>query len=171
VIELNDDFVVLHVANITPEGYRPFDEVRSELEPQARLEKKKAIQTSRLKAAAGDGSKDLEAIAEELGTIRRTASAVTQNNTLVPTLGREPKFVGAALGLEEGVTSSVIDGANAAYMLKVTRIYEADPSTITAAQRTSLKTELMNRKKQQMTGRWLAELREEADVADYRYRF
>lgn len=171
VIELNDDFVVLHVASITPEGYRPFEEVRAELEPRVRLEKKKSIQTSRLQAAVGEGSKDLEAVAEDLGTIRRTASQVTQNNTLVPTLGREPKFVGVALGMDEGETSSVIEGANAAYVLKVTRIYEADPSTMTSAQRASLKNELLNRKKQRITGQWLAELRDEADVSDFRYRF
>ncbi len=171
VIELNDDFVVLHVAKITPEGYRPFEEVRSELEPQARLEKKKKLQTSRLQAAVGDGATDLEALADSLGTIRRTASAVTQNNTLVPTLGREPKFVGAALGLAEGEISSVIEGANGAYVLKVTRIYPADPSTMTAAQRASLRNDLLNQKKQRMTTRWLAELREEADVSDFRYRF
>ncbi|HUF10893.1 MAG TPA: peptidyl-prolyl cis-trans isomerase [Rhodothermales bacterium] len=170
VIELNDDFVVLHVSEITPSGYRSFEEVRAELEPQARLEKKKQIQVERLRAAA-QGKDDLEAIAEAASTIRRTASAVTQNNTLVPGMGREPKFVGAALGLGEGVTSPVIEGANAAYILTVTRLYEADPSTMTAAQRASLQNELMNRKKQRMTTRWLAELREAADVSDFRYRF
>jgi peptidylprolyl isomerase/peptidyl-prolyl cis-trans isomerase D len=170
VIELNDDFVVLHVAEITPSGYRAFEEVRAELEPQARLEKKKQIQVERLRAAA-EGRDDLEAIAESASTIRRTASGVTQNNTLVPGMGREPKLVGAALGLGEGVTSPVIEGANAAYTLTVTRVYEADPSTMTASQRASLRNELMNRKKQRMTTRWLAELREAADVSDFRYRF
>lgn len=169
-IELNDDFVVLHVVNITPAGFRPFEEVRAELEPQARLEKKKKIQVERLRSAVQTGG-DLEAIASAAGTIRRTASAASHNNTLVPTLGREPRFVGVALGLGEGVTSPVIEGANAAYILTVTRVYEADPSSMTAPQRSSLRTELVNRKKQRMTGRWLAELREEADIADYRYRF
>ena len=170
VIELNDDFVVLHVSEITPSGHRSFEEVRAELEPQARLEKKKRIQVERLRTAA-QGKDDLETIAEAASTIRRTASGVTQNNTLVPGMGREPKFVGASLGLGEGVASPVIEGANAAYILTVTRVYEADPSTMTATQTASLRNELMNRKKQRMTTRWLAELREAADVSDFRYRF
>jgi len=170
VIELNDDFVVLHVGEITPQGYRSFEEVRAELEPQTRLEKKKAQQVARLRSAVAEHA-DLQELAESLGTIRRTASAVSQNNTLVPTLGREPKFVGIALGLKENETSPVVEGANAAYVLTVTRRYAADPANMTPAERSSLRADLMNRKKQRMTSRWLAELREEADIADFRYRF
>jgi peptidylprolyl isomerase/peptidyl-prolyl cis-trans isomerase D len=170
VIELNEDFVVLYVDEITEAGYRSFEDVREELVPKARLEKKKEIQSERLKEALQQTT-DLEQLADELGTIRRTATQVNQNNTLVPTLGRDPIFVGAALGLEEDKLSPVIEGTTAAYVMRVTEIHEADLEALTSVGRDNLRREITNRKRQAITSRWLAELREEADVADYRYRF
>lgn len=170
VIELNDDFVVLHVAEVTPAGYRSFEEVRAELEPKARLEKKTAIQAQRLRDALTPGM-DLEELAEAVGEIRRVASAVKQNNTLVPTLGRDPVFVGVALGMEREAVSPVVEGTTAAYVMRVTSIHEADLEMLTSVGRDNLRRGIENRKRQTITGRWLAELRETADVADYRYRF
>ncbi|MFV1980269.1 MAG: peptidylprolyl isomerase, partial [Rhodothermia bacterium] len=170
VIELNDDFVILHVAKLTQAGYRSFEDVRAELEPKARLERKIAIQAQRLRDALTKDM-DLEDLAESVGGIRRVASAVKQNNTLVPTLGRDPIFVGVALGLEREILSPVIEGTTAAYVMRVTSAHQADLGMLTSVGRDNLRREIENRKKQTVTGRWLAELRETADIADYRYRF
>jgi peptidylprolyl isomerase/peptidyl-prolyl cis-trans isomerase D len=170
VVELNDRFVVLYVRGVTEAGYREFEEVRAELEPRARLERKKELQSEALRAAI-DANDGLDAVASSLDTIVRTANGVTQNNTLVPTLGREPRFVGAALGMAEGERSTIIEGENSAYVLEVTRVYDVDVDSISEAELQGLRRELTNRKRQQVTTGWLAELRNNADVTDFRTRF
>src|SRR5690606_25480562 len=58
VIELNEDFVVAQVAEVLPEGYRPFDEVKAELEPRVRNKKKAELLAARLKRALQQGGFD-----------------------------------------------------------------------------------------------------------------
>jgi peptidylprolyl isomerase/peptidyl-prolyl cis-trans isomerase D len=170
VIELDQGFAVLFVNGVTEAGYRPFEEVRAEIEPRARLERKKELQVERLRDAV-ESADNLSDVASELETIVRTANNVAQNNTLVPTLGREPRFVGAALGMQEGGRSPVIEGENSAYVLTVSRVYEVDPESMSDVASQRIRRELTNRKRQQVTSGWLAELRRNADVTDFRTRF
>lgn len=169
VVELSDKLVVLRVTGVTEQGYRPFDEVRAELEPRARLEAKKKIQSERLREVL-QSTGGFDGLAEAAGVTERVASQVTYNNTLVPTLGREPMFVGTALGLAQGELSPVLEGDNSAYVLRVERVYEADMAAFENA-KSGIRDELLQRKRQQVRSRWLAELKDGAEVSDYRPRF
>ncbi len=169
VIELNDRLVVLHVKNITAEGYRSLEEVRAELEPRVILDKKKQMQVQKLQSLLDQGT-DFDGLAEAAGVTNRVASGVTFNNTLVPTLGREPNFVGTVLGMEEGEVTGVLEGASSAYVVRMTRLYEPDMNQFEAA-KANLEQQLLNQKRQQMRTQWLAELREKSDVIDNRRRF
>ncbi len=169
VIELNDRFVVVQLQEITPEGYRPFEEVKAQIEPRVRLEKKKEIQTKRLQEAYEKAGFD--SLAAYLGVPERIAREVNFNNTLIPGLGREPKFVGAVLGLKEGDETGVIAGDNAAFVARVTRVIEPDISKLSDAQKEALRQEILRRKQQQLFTQWLEALRKKADIKDYRFRF
>lgn len=168
VIELNDVFLVAHVQEITPEGYRPFEEVRAEIEPRVYVEKKKALLLERMRAARRQ-SEDLSAIANALGTDVRTANDVTIETAVVAGLGREPKFVGTLFGLEEGETSDVIAGENAVFIVRATNVQEPPP--ITESQRQQIRQRLLQTRRSRVQNQWLTSLREQADIEDYRYRF
>ena len=170
VIELNDKFVVVLVKDIQPEGFRPFEEVRAELEPRVKLEKKKEIQVKRLQEAYNKVG-GYDSLAAYLGVPEYVAREVNFNNTLIPGLGREPKFVGAVLGLKEGQDTGVIAGNNAAFVAKVIRVQEPDLSKLTEAKKEELRQELLRREQQKVLNQWLQTLRKQAKVEDYRYRF
>ncbi len=166
VIELNDDFIVARIDRIQEAGYRPFEEVRNELEPRVRLSKKKEIQSSKLESAQQG---DLESIAASVGAGVRVANGLTMANPVVSGLGREPKLVGAAFGLTEGQRSGVIEGQNSAYIIEV--VSHTEPSSITDAQKSQIRNQLLSQQRNQVQQRWLAALREQADITDNRRIF
>ena len=168
VIELDDQFIVATVEAITPEGHRPFEEVRNQIEPRVKNEKKAAILHRQMVEALEKFGFD--GMGQALhGAIVQTATDLTLNSTVVPGLGREPRFVGAALGLSEGETSPVIDGNNAVYVLQVVQVRE--PAPLDEAERTRLRDALLQQRKAALRNRWLVALRDEADITDNRRRF
>lgn len=166
VLELNDQFVVLHVQDIQPEGYRSLDEVRAELEPRARLAKKADVQVARLENALSTGG--FEQLAGTVGAQQQSAT-VSYSSPVVSGLGREPRFAGTVFGLEEGETSPVIEGESAAYVLRVTAIHE--PAPISDAQREQLRNQLLQQRRTAVQNQWLASLREKAEITDNRSLF
>lgn len=168
VIELDEMFIVAHVARVQREGYRPFDEVQNEVRPRVVLEKKRAVQVERLQEAARSGN-DLQAVASQLGTSVRTQNNVSFNTQVVSGLGREPRFVGTVFALAEGQTSGVIEGANGAFIVRATSVTE--PAPISDSERQRLRQQMQNQREAQVVNQWLTELREEADVRDHRARF
>lgn len=164
VIELNEQFMVAYVEEIRPGGYRPFEEVRSEIEPRVKIEKKKAVQRDRMARAFAEVGFD--GLADAFGVPKRTARQVTASNPVVPTLGRAPVFTGTVLGLDEGEVSPVTEGENAVFVARVVRVHEPPP--ITEQQKQQLRNELLQQRRSELQQRWIAELREDADIQDNR---
>jgi len=167
VIELDDRFIVLQLVEVIPEGYRSFEEVREEIRPRVLLEKKKEVQVARMRRALQQHGFD--GLAEALGTTVQTVTQLSYNQTLIPGLGREPRFVGTVFGLQEGVTSGVVEGENAAFVVQLTKRYEPPP--LGEQMREQIRQQLLNQRRQQVLTQWLAALREQADIKDYRRRF
>ncbi|GIV59805.1 MAG: peptidylprolyl isomerase [Rhodothermaceae bacterium] len=168
VIELDEQFVVVQLETVTPEGYRPFEEVRAQIEPRVKNQKKAAIQSRRLREAlAAHGFDGLAAALP--GAIEQTATGLSYQSVTVPGLGREPAFVGTALALNEGDVSDVIEGNNAAFVLQVTRVEE--PPAPTAADLEQLRTTLLRQRQNLVRNQWITALREEADITDNRRFF
>src|SRR5690606_24005029 len=86
VLELNNQLIVAYVDEITPAGYRPFDEVRAEVEARAYVEAKREILRQRLSQAYEQ--QGLEGAANALGVQLRTASNISFNNLEVSGIGR-----------------------------------------------------------------------------------
>lgn len=168
VIELNDQFLVASVTDILPAGHRPFAEVQAELEPRVRLEKKRGLITSRLQRALSQAG-GFDGLAGAVGTSEQVATALTISTPNVPGLGREPKFVGTAFGLGANQASGVVAGESAAYVLKVTDVKEA--GTPSDTEREQIRQQLLSQRRNQVVNRWISDLRDEAEVEDYRRRF
>ena len=168
VINVNNQYVVLHIANVQDEGYRPFEDVRAEIEPRVRIEKKKAILVPRMERARAQAN-DLESFADALGTTVRTKDDVSFDTNVVEGLGREPAFSGTVFGLDAGETSRVVAGQNAAFVVEVTAVNEPEP--ITESQREQIRNELLQQQRQQVSSQWIASLREQSDIDDNRAQF
>lgn len=167
VIELNDKFIVVSVESVTPEGYRPFDEVRAEVEARAALQRKREIVTERLEQAYENGG--FEGLAERVGERMRTQAGISFNNMQVSGLGRDPIFAGTVLGLNEGAVSGVVQGENGAFVARVTNVNE--PGPITDAQRQQIRQQLLTQRRGQIQRQWMESLRTEADIEDNRRQF
>jgi peptidylprolyl isomerase/peptidyl-prolyl cis-trans isomerase D len=167
VIELQDKFVLLKVTDVQPEGYRPFEEVKAEIRPQVELQKKKEIQTRRMQQALEENS--FQQLPQALGTQMRSESNVTFSTETVPGIGRDPAFSGTVFGLDEGETSGVVEGENAAFVVRVTSMQE--PPELTASQRQQIRQKLLKQKQRQVSKQWLAALKEDATIEDQRQQF
>ncbi len=168
IIDLNEQFIVAQATDIKPAGVRSLDEVRSEIEPRARLEKKRAMLAKRL-AAAQAGATSIDAVAQKVGQPVQSATNLTFGNPIVPGLGREPKFVGTLFGLGEDKVSGVVEGENAVYVVQPTQVNEAP--ALTEGQREQIRQQLLNQRRSAVMNRWLSNLRENADVEDNRSQF
>jgi peptidylprolyl isomerase/peptidyl-prolyl cis-trans isomerase D len=167
VVELDDKFVVARIESVTPEGYRPFDEVKAEIRPRVQIEKKKDIVVRRMNQALRDNS--FEALPGALGTRMRTNPEITMTTTNVAGLGQDPTFAGVAFGLDEGETSKVMEGANAAYVVRVTARNEA--GELSETERNQIRERLVAQQQRQVASQWLSALREKADITDNRSAF
>ncbi|PSQ86269.1 MAG: peptidylprolyl isomerase [Bacteroidetes bacterium QS_3_64_15] len=164
VTELSDKFVVARVTDVTPEGYRSFSDVKSQIRPKVALQKKREVQGRRMEQALSQNGFD--ALPNVLGTQMRTQSDVTYSTETVPGLGREPKFVGAVFGLEVGETSGVVEGENAAFVVEVTE--KNTPPPLTEQQRQQIRKQLLKQRRKRATSDWLSALKEDATIMDNR---
>jgi len=87
--------------------------------PEVRKEKKAEL------IRASISGTTLEEIAASQNQAVKTASGINMKNVTLPGAGREPKVIGTAFGLKEGVVSQVIDGVNGVYIVQVTKISPA----------------------------------------------
>jgi peptidylprolyl isomerase/peptidyl-prolyl cis-trans isomerase D len=167
VIELNEVFVVAELVEQTDAGFRPLDEVRPQVEAQAKRAAKMEYQRERMEAAYVAG--DLDATASALGQNIRNANGLSITSIVVPGLGREPLYVGTAFGLDEGEVSGLVEGENAIFMVETTDVNE--PMPIAEAEMTRIRQQLLRQRQQQIRQQWITNLREEADLEDRRALF
>ena len=167
VVELDDIFVVAQLAAITPEGYRSFEDVKTEIEPRAKLEKKKGVQLAKMQAAFD--ANGFDGLAQALGATERSVTAVTYNTRSVAELGSDPIFKGTVLSMASDEVSGVVEGQNGVFVVKATKVEE--PTDMTDVQRSQIQNQLDTQLKQQATREWLAALRDQADIEDNRRFF
>jgi len=167
VVELDDQFAVVHVGEVTPEGYRSFESVKSQIRPQVVLQRKRTILTNRMESALQRSG--FRGLPTALGTQMRSKSDVTFATETIPGIGTDPSFAGTVFGLEEGQTSSVVEGENAAYVVRINQLQE--PGALTQAERQKIRQQLMRQEQKQVSSQWIAALKEEATIEDNRGAF
>ena len=167
VIELQDKFVLAKVTEVQPEGYRPFEEVKAQIRPRVALQKKREIQTRRVQQALQ--RTNFSQLPQALGTQMRSQSDLSFGTATVPGVGRDPAFSGTVFGLDEGETSGLVGGENAAYVVRVTA--KQEPAELTATERQQIRQKLLKQRQQQVSKQWLAALKEDATIEDMRQQF
>lgn len=161
VIELGSDFVVVRLDEKTEEGYRPLEEVKTQVETLVKLEKKKAQAVSNAKEALSS-AQSVEALASAAAKEVNTAEGVSANSMVLTGAGREPKVIGAIFELNEGQTSGVIEGSSAAYVVNVTSKQVPSLDNLDEATRQQIRTRLEGEINQKFGAIWLEQLKQEA---------
>jgi peptidyl-prolyl cis-trans isomerase D len=108
-------YVVAQLSGITIEGKADIESARAEI-TQELLKEKKATHLFNSHA----NQKSLADLAIATDNEIETASAVTQENTVLAGAGTEPYLIGTAFALEINQPSGLIRGKNGVYMIEVT---------------------------------------------------
>ena len=107
-------YIVAQLSGITPKGMVNIEANRSEVTQEILKERKAAYL---LKTHAD--KKSLDELASATEKEIETASAVTQENTVLAGAGSEPYVIGSAFALELNQASGLIKGNNGVYMIEV----------------------------------------------------
>ncbi len=169
VIETEEYFLVLHVDEVIPEGTRPLDEVRSQIESTLRDKKRQELLVRRVNEMLNDNV-TLEALAEKSEKTIQHAEDVRFSEPNIPVVGREPKVVGTAFSLPVGERSSAIPGNNAVFVMMVNHREMADVSAMTMDKRREIREELQEQKNEAFGRVWAERLKADADIRDFRTR-
>jgi len=116
IIDDGDSYLVAALTNIREKGILPFKDVKEEIEPLVRREKKADVIKKRI-SSKGGGS--LSRLAGSLGAQIRSASNLTFTSTNLPGFGPEGKVIAKIFDLQEGEMSNPIEGNMAVYVVKV----------------------------------------------------
>jgi peptidyl-prolyl cis-trans isomerase D len=132
----NGGYVVAQMSGITPKGSVNIDAIRFEV-TQEMLKKSKAVYLMKIH----NDKKTLEELIEGTDKEIETASAVTQENTILAGAGTEPYVIGTAFALDLNQPSKLIKGNTGVYMIEVTSKEIAEEMESYKAYANALQTE------------------------------
>ncbi|MFW5656758.1 MAG: peptidylprolyl isomerase [Bacteroidota bacterium] len=125
IFELGDNYVVAALSEVRPEGIAPFEQVAAEIQLNVLKQKKGALIAEQIKTA---NAGTLNELAGNMALDIKNAGDITFSSFSLPGAGVEPKVIGVATSLEQGILSEPIIGTNAVYVLQVTNVDEAEPT-------------------------------------------
>lgn len=169
-IELNDRFIVIQLIQRTPEGTRPLNEVRAQVENAVRNQKRRDIMYDRVRQLIADNG-DLQTLADRSGKEIQFADGIRLGGTTIPGAGRELEVIGRIFGMENGELSGPIRGENAVFIIYAEDISLADPAAMTSSQRSEIRNRLEQQKFFTFNEVFLDRLKEDARIRDNRSRF
>ncbi len=112
-------YAVVQVTKITKKGLMEPENASASALAEIRKEKKAEMIREKISGST------IEEVGKAEGARINTAAAVNMKNPTLSGAGQEPKVVGVAFGLNEGETSSLIEGKSGVFMVKVNKIDEA----------------------------------------------
>lgn len=168
-IDMDSQFIVVEVTEVIPAGTRPMDDIRAQLETLVRNEKRKEMMLARVKEQTS-GQTSLDAIASSTSRNVQVANDVRLSAFTLPGAGREPMIVGAVFSLAQGTMSAPIAGESAVYLVEVVDRNMADPSAMSADERTAIRTRIEQTRNATFQQSWIEELKNKAKIEDFRTR-
>jgi peptidyl-prolyl cis-trans isomerase D len=170
--QINGGYAVFKISEVKNEGVRPFDEVKESLKPRVLREKKMDLLkeiVAKDRASIGDTT-DLMVLQTKDPNVSVQTTGEFSPNGGIPTIGREPAFVGVALIDPVKKISEPVRGTRGYYLLKVLSRTPFD-STSFNLQKSVLESQVLQEKKQRVVNEWLASLKEKATIEDDRDQF
>ena len=163
-------FVVAKITEVNPEGYRPLDELKIELEQKILTEK-------RFESAKNHATELIKKINGDINKINTFDPRITINSsgkfntqTSIPNVGRDNAFIRTALSMQPNQLSEPVKGLRGYYVIYVTEITPFDSSQYNL-QSNTIKNSILQEKKNSLLGVWMNELKEKAEIVDNRHLF
>ncbi len=171
VYENDQGIHVFALREIREAGPRPLDEVKPQIETSLKTKKKVEVAAGRLTEVMGQikTGKSIEEAAEFFNLTVQTPQPFARTG-FVPNVGSRNAFVGAAFRLSTGQTSEIVKTDRGAYILRVDEKQSVDKTGLESAKGTLLQ-QVLSQKRQEIFTAWFADLRENADIVDYRHFF
>jgi len=171
-IYIRNGVIVIKVSNIREEGIRPLDEVKVVARALALKEKKLAKIRPDVDAfyKSITPSSDLIAAARSNPNVTAQITGPFTPGNGPAGIGHDLKFIGTALALKTGDLSKPFDGNAGYYIIKILSKTEFD-TTKYNMERESLRTQLLQEKRQHVLMDWQTALREQATIVDNRDKY
>jgi peptidyl-prolyl cis-trans isomerase D len=153
------------MTNEIKEGYRPLEQAKAEIKPEVvKIAQGRKI-TEKLKGSSGT----LEEMAQSFGADANvySNSDIRLNSNALPTVGFDPKVVGAVFAVADGKRSEPIQGENGVVIIEVQNKTVAPSLNEYATFKEQLAQNSFNLSSMNI----LEAIREEADIEDERYKF
>jgi len=165
VFEFENKYVVACLTDVREEGVPPLEDIKNEIELEVRINKKaeKIIEELSGKIESATSLNDLSL---ELGLPVQDASGVSFASLSIPSVGMEPKVIGAVSQLPQGVISQPIHGNNGVFVVVVNNIEESQAGNFQFT-----KDRLTMMRQSRANAEAYQALREAADISDNRGRF
>jgi peptidyl-prolyl cis-trans isomerase D len=165
VFELGNKFVVAAVTSVREEGFSSLDQIRNEIELEVKKNKKAEKIIAQFKSNISENS-TLRDVAQKMGLQIQEANNISFSSVSIPSAGIEPKVIGLASGMPEGVLSEPLQGNNGVYLVVVNKITESpEVNTLTTKNRLN-----MMRQSRVYSEAYDA-LLQASDIKDNRYKF
>ncbi len=168
VYETNEGFHVFELVERVPESYVPFLDAQAAIRRRLTLEKKK--ETARRLADQLASELKQGATLESVASERNLSVQVTPLFTrleFVPGIGQANSVIGTAFGLQPNEIAGPIEAANQLYFIQVSERVEPEREAFASAKE-GLRARLIVQRRQTAVEEWLREVREQADIKDWR---
>ncbi|UCC47776.1 MAG: peptidyl-prolyl cis-trans isomerase [Gemmatimonadota bacterium] len=168
VYETDEGFHVFELLARTTQAYLPFDDAEPAVRRRLLLEKKKET-ASWLAAQIGAELRQATPFEEVLGAHDLTieSSPLFTRLDFVPGLGQANAVIGTAFGLELNEIAGPVEADDRFFFLKVSERVEANREEYEAVKE-SLRAQVALQRQRTALDVWLADLREEAEIEDWR---
>ena len=171
VYETEDGYHFFELAERSPEGYLPFAEAEPAIRRRVTLQKKLEVARRLASGLSSEiqAGKTLSQIAAENGLTTAESPLFTRLE-FVPGIGQANAVVGTAFGLSTNRIAGPIESDDQLFFVEVLERKEADGEAFAQIKET-LRAQLSNQRRQIALDEWLADLREKADIRDFRRDF
>jgi len=168
IYETDEGFAVLELEDRTAEHYLTFEDAEASI--RTRLVNEKKIETARWQAEQladqfAEG-KSFEEVAAEHGAAVRSTDLFTRLE-FVAGLGQYNEVIGTAFGTAEGEVAGPVEADGRLYFVRVDERQSADRDTFELGKET-LRAQLTMQRRELAVDEWLADVREQADIKDWR---
>lgn len=170
VYKVTNGYVVTRISEVINEGAKPFDEVKTLIQPLVIREKKfewAKDYASNIKSQIGNDVFKAKTINPKL--IVDTTGVFSPNGS-IPNIGRDYAVIYACTKSEINKVSDPVKGFRGQFLVKVLERSSFDSSAFNM-QRTQIRDQLMQEKRNVYVNQWLEKLKKDADIVDKRYFF
>ena len=125
VFEVEDRYIVATVVKITEKGFKPFEDVKTEIEAIVKRDKKAEQLMVNADKALAAAKGNLDVVAQSVQGIVQAFTGATFQSNFLTGIGREPAINGTLFVLAKGKLSKPIKGERGVYVVVVDELVTA----------------------------------------------